>query len=143
MKVKDILRQKGSAVYTIRPEATVSEAIEELTEKGVGALVVKDDAGQIRGIVTERDILRRCIRKGESTQAPVRAIMTEDVIVGLPDDEIDYVMNVITQNKIRHLPIVSGGELVGIVSIGDAVKAMLKEMEFENRHLRDYIKGGG
>jgi CBS domain-containing protein len=144
MKVKEILRAKGSGVITIKPEAPVREMLHLLTKHSVGALVVIDDADNICGIVTERDVLRRCLNAGEpSLSTPVRAIMTTDVIVGVPDDDVDYVMNVITENKIRHLPIVVGNSLAGIVSIGDVVKSMLKEIEFENRHLKDYIKSGG
>ena len=144
MKVKEILRGKGSDVVTIRPEAPVRELMDLLTKHGIGALVVVDDSKNICGIVTERDVLRRCMKAATpDLSTPVRAIMTADVIVGVPDDEVDYIMNVITENKIRHVPIVSGKNLVGIVSIGDMVKSMLTEMEFENRHLKDYIKSGG
>ncbi len=144
MKVKEILRAKGSGVITIKPEAPVRELVDLLTKHGVGALVVVDDSTNICGIVTERDVLRRCLKAAEpNLSMPVRAIMTTDVIVGVPEDDVDYVMNVITDNKIRHLPIVTGKNLVGIVSIGDIVKSMLKEIEFENRHLKDYIKSGG
>ncbi len=144
MKVKEILRAKGSGVITIKPEAPVHELVDLLTKHGVGALVVVDDSTNICGIVTERDVLRRCLKAAEpNLSMPVRAIMTTDVIVGVPEDDVDYVMNVITDNKIRHLPIVTGKNLVGIVSIGDIVKSMLKEIEFENRHLKDYIKSGG
>jgi CBS domain-containing protein len=144
MKVKEILRGKGSSVITVNPETPVREVVDLLTKLSIGSLVVVDESKNICGIVTERDVLRRCV-KGEKADLsmPVRAIMTEDVIVGVPDDEIDYVMNVITENKIRHLPIVMGKNLVGIISIGDAVKCMLTEIEFENRHLKDYIKSGG
>lgn len=144
MKVKEILRSKGSDVMTIEPEAPVREVVDLLTKHGIGALVVVDDSKNICGIVTERDVLRRCLKaEAPDLSTPVRSIMTSDVIVGLPDDDVDYVMNVITENKIRHLPIVAGKRLAGIVSIGDIVKSMHKEMEFENRHLKDYIKSGG
>lgn len=144
MKVKEILRSKGSSVVTIKPEASVRQVVDLLTKLSIGALVVLDDSKNICGIVTERDVLRRCVKAEKpDLSTPVRAIMTEDVIVGVPDDELDYVMNVITENKIRHLPIVMGKNLVGIISIGDAVKSMLEEIEFENRHLKDYIKSGG
>lgn len=144
MKVKEILREKGSAVKTIKPEAPVREVVDVLTKYSIGALIVVDDSEGIVGIVTERDVLRRCVKaeKPDLTK-PVRSIMTEDVIVGVPDDDVEYVMNILTKNKIRHLPIVIGKNLAGIVSIGDMVKCMLKEMEFENRHLKDYIKSGG
>ncbi len=144
MKVKEILRIKGSGVKTIRPEAPVREVVDLLTKHAIGALVVVEDSGRVVGIVSERDVLKRVLKSDAcDLSTPVRAVMTEDVIVGLPDDDLDYVMNVITQNKIRHLPIVSGKSLAGIVSIGDVVKSLLKEIEFENRRLKDYIKGGG
>jgi CBS domain-containing protein len=144
MKVKEILRGKGSEVVTIKPEAPVREVVDVLTKHSIGALVVVDDSKNICGIVTERDILRRCLRaETPDLSTPVRAVMTSDVIVGVPEDDVDYVMNVITESKIRHLPIVAGKRLAGIVSIGDIVKSMHKEMEFENRHLKDYIKSGG
>jgi CBS domain-containing protein len=144
MKVKEILREKGSSVKTIAPEAPVREVVDVLTAHSIGALVVVDESKNIVGIVTERDVLRRCIREEDPDLGkPVRSIMTEDVIVGVPDDEVDYVMHIITENKIRHLPIVMGKNLVGLVSIGDVVKSVMKEMEFENRHLKDYIKSGG
>ncbi len=144
MKVKEILRAKGSGVITIKPEAPVRELVDLLTKNSVGALVVVDDSDNICGIVTERDVLRRCLKASEpDLSVPIRSIMTTDVIVGVPEDDVDYVMNVITDNKMRHLPIVTGKKLVGIVSIGDIVKSMLKEIEFENRHLKDYIKSGG
>lgn len=144
MKVKEILRAKGSGVITIKPETPVRELVDLLTRHSVGALVVVDDSKNICGIVTERDVLRRCLKAAEpDLSMPIRAIMSTDVIVGVPDDDVDYIMNVITNNKIRHLPIVTGKKLVGIVSIGDIVKSMLKEIEFENRHLKDYIKSGG
>lgn len=144
MKVREILRSKGSDVMTIKPEAPVREVVDLLTKHSIGALVVVDDSKSICGIVTERDVLRRCLKaEAPDLSAPVRAVMTSDVIVGVPDDDVDYVMNVITENKIRHVPIVAGKRLAGIVSIGDIVKSMHKEMEFENRHLKDYIKSGG
>jgi CBS domain-containing protein len=144
MKVKEILREKGSSVKTIKPEAPVRELVAALTKHGIGALVVVDDSKNIVGMVTERDVLRRCMQDEKpDLNRPVRSIMTEDVIVGVPDDDVDYVMHIITENKIRHLPIVMGKNLAGIVSIGDVVKIVMKEMEFENRHLKDYIQSGG
>ena len=145
MKVKEILQSKASKeIVTIGAEATVREAVELFTRHGIGALPVVDESKQIFGIVTERDILRRCLKdENPDFLAPVRAIMTADVIVGVPEDDADYVMGMFTNNRIRHLPIVSGKTMVGIVSIGDVVKSQLKQFEFENRHLKDYIKGSG
>ena len=142
MKVKDILREKGSAVRTIGPDRFISDAIQELIKHKIGALLVVDEAGTILGILTERDILRVCetqaLRLG---QIPVRQEMTKDLLIGLPDDDLNYVMNIMTQKRIRHVPIVSDGRLVGLVSIGDVTKARLEQAEFEARHLYDYITG--
>jgi len=142
MKVKDILREKGSAVRTIGPDAFISDAIQELNKHKIGALLVVDEVGTILGILTERDILRVCetqaLRLG---QIPVRQEMTKDLLIGLPDDDLNYVMNIMTQKRIRHVPIVSEGRLVGLVSIGDVTKARLEQAEFEARHLYDYITG--
>jgi CBS domain-containing protein len=142
MKVKDILREKGSAVRTIGPDRFISDAIQELIRHKIGALLVVDEAGTILGILTERDILRVCetqsLRLG---QIPVRQEMTKDLLIGLPDDDVNYVMNIMTQKRIRHVPIVSEGRLVGLVSIGDVTKARLDQAEFEARHLYDYITG--
>lgn len=152
MKVKDILQQKGRAVVTIEPDRTVHDAIHKLCEHRIGALVVKGERGDICGIITERDILLQCgercsvlrgsLRPGETVcPAVVEEVMTRELIIGVLDDKIDYVMGVMTKNRIRHLPILDGGELVGIVSIGDVVNAHLNETEFENRLLKDYIHG--
>jgi CBS domain-containing protein len=145
MKVKEILQGKAAKeIATIGPESTVREAVELFAKHSIGALPVLDESKQICGIITERDVLRRCLVDSKPDfQTPVRAIMTSDVLVGVPEDEADYVMGVMTNNRIRHLPIVSGKTMVGIVSIGDVVKSQLKQFEFEIRHLKDYIKGGG
>jgi len=145
MKVQQILQGKASRVVaTIGPEDTVKDAVELFAKHGIGALPVIDESKQICGIVTERDVMRRCLRDPEpDLLTPIRAIMTTDVLVGVPDDDADYVMGVMTNNRIRHLPIVSGKTMVGIVSIGDVVKSQLKQFEFEIRHLKDYIRSGG
>ena len=152
MKIKDILREKGTDVVTIKADETVQYAICKLNEHGIGALVVTDERGGISGIITERDILHecgeRCVRLSEpptweeaDCPALVQNVMTKDLIIGVPDDDLDYVMGILTKNRIRHLPVVDAGKLVGIISIGDVVKAHLKETQFENRMLRDYIHG--
>ncbi|MFH1010088.1 MAG: CBS domain-containing protein [bacterium] len=142
MKVKDILGEKGGAVHTIGPDAFISDAIQVLNKHKIGALLVMDEAGEILGILTERDILRLCERQANNLgQIPVRQEMTKDLLIGLPDDDVNYVMNIMTKNRIRHLPIVSEGRLAGMVSIGDVLKARLDQAEFETRHLHDYITG--
>jgi CBS domain-containing protein len=145
MKVQQILQGKPTKeVATIGPEATVKDAVELFAKHSIGALPVVDESDKICGIVTERDVMRRCLRNPKpDLLTPIRAIMTTDVLVGVPDDDADYVMGVMTNNRIRHLPIVSGKTMVGIVSIGDVVKSQLKQFEFEIRHLKDYIQSGG
>jgi CBS domain-containing protein len=142
MKVKEILRDKGSAVYTIGPEQSVSEALREMHKHKIGALLVVDEAGKILGILTERDILRVCeIQAHRLAEIAVHQEMTADLLIALPDDDINYVTNTMTQKRIRHVPIVSEGRLVGMISIGDVTKARLEQAEFEARHLYDYITG--
>jgi CBS domain-containing protein len=140
MKVKDILQHKGTDVHTISPEATIQQAMETLIEHRIGSLVVCKDNGDVLGIITERDVLRECTRHGEQVKSTrVRDVMTTQLIVGTPDDDVRYVMGVMTHNRIRHLPIIVGHRLLGLISIGDVVKAQLEETEFENRYLREYI----
>jgi CBS domain-containing protein len=152
MKIQDVLREKGGRVITIEPERTVHEAIGVLNEHGIGALVVTGADQAIRGILTERDILHECgnrcvaleqppASEGKGCPALVKDVMTAEVLIGVPDDDLNYVMGVMTKNRIRHLPVLEGGKLVGIISIGDVVNAHLQEKEYENRMLKDYIHG--
>jgi len=142
MRISDILRKKGSHVVTIGPYRTVWDAIQTLNENKIGALVVTGPDGDVAGIITERDILRvaaeQCDRIKETM---IGDVMTRDVIIGLAEDRLDYVMGIMTQNRIRHLPVMDGEDLAGIISIGDVVNAHLQETKFENRLLRDYIHG--
>lgn len=141
-KVADILRQKSGGVVTIGPQLTIQDAISKLVEHNIGSLVVADEDGSIAGIITERDILRQCSNRAEEkARTPIGEVMTKDVIIGVPDDALDYVMGIMTTNRIRHLPILDDGDLVGMISIGDVVHAHLQEREFENRMLKDYIHG--
>lgn len=142
MRVKDILRKKGSDVIVIRPQHTVHHAIQILCQHRIGAVVVTRDDGEVCGILSERDILRESAERCEGLRATaVGDVMTKELIIGLPDDRLDYVMGIMTKNRIRHLPILDDGELVGIISIGDVVSAHLNQTEFENRLLKDYIHG--
>lgn len=142
MRIKEILRKKGSEVVTIQPDSTVHEAIELLVEHNIGGLVVTASNGSVVGIITERDILRASAKQSDRLrEIKVADEMTRDVIIGVPDDDLDYVMGVMTKNRIRHLPVLDESGLVGIVSIGDVVNAHLSQTEFENRMLRDYIHG--
>lgn len=140
--IQDLLRQKGSTVYSISPEKTVYEAIGILVEHNVGALLVIDGRKKVVGIITERDILREALKRCEELrETPIKDVMTSDLIIGVPEDDIEYVKSIMTQNRIRHLPVMSGKKLVGIISIGDVVRALMTKAEYENRMLKDYISG--
>lgn len=152
MRIADILRRKGGGVVTIESSSTVHDAIRVLNEHGIGSLVVLGADGDIEGIITERDVLRECGERcnrlisrpeGEETGCPalVEEVMTREVIIGVPGDDLDYVMGIMTKNRIRHLPILDDGRLAGIVSIGDVVNAHVVEKEYENRVLKEYIQG--
>ncbi len=142
MKIKDILRQKGATVHTIDPDRTIQDAMAFLVEHNIGSLVVREESGEIVGIITERDILRHCAAGSHKPdRTPVRDAMTAELIIGVPDDDISYVMGIMTKNRIRHLPVMDGDRLEGIISIGDVVNAHLRATEFENRLLKDYIHG--
>jgi len=140
MKVKDILAVKGTDVVTINEEATVFEALSTLAEHKVGSLIVLDSKAGIVGIVAPRDVLEETLRICEGIRTvQVKSIMTRDLIIGDPEDDLGYVQAIMTENRIRHLPIIKENKLAGIISIGDVVKAQLKAKDVENRYLRDYI----
>jgi CBS domain-containing protein len=151
VRIRDILREKGDNVATIGAGRTVHEAVRELNSHRIGALVVTGDDGSVQGIVSERDVLRMAAETWDDAgdriprlrDRPVVGIMTREVICAVPDDELDYAMGIMTQNRIRHLPIVEEGRLIGIISIGDVVRAHLSEAAYENRMLKDYVQGGG
>ena len=152
MQIRDILRKKGAEVVVIGADQTIHVAIGRLNEQRIGALVVMGQGEEVVGIITERDILRVCGDSCNSLNVPgtpeettcpslVQNAMTKDLVIGVLVDDLDYVMGIMTKNRIRQLPILDEGSLVGIISIGDVVSAHLKEKEVENRTLRDYIHG--
>jgi CBS domain-containing protein len=138
--VRQLLESKGSEVFSIGPDAAVIDAIRLMAEKGIGALVVLEPGGRLAGIVSERDYARKIVLEGRSSRdTPVRDIMTADAVtVGL-DDDASSCMQLVTNRRIRHLPVVVGGRLVGLVSIGDLVKAVIEEQQIELDHLQRYI----
>jgi CBS domain-containing protein len=140
MTVGQILRSKGDAVVTIGPDASALEAMRVLVRENIGALVVVD--GAIAGIITERDILRAGAEDPQRlSTARVEELMTRKVITATIHAKIDEVMNIMTENRIRHLPIERDGELRGMISIGDVVNTLRRTTEDENRYLHAYITG--
>ena len=123
MNIASLLAKKGVKVVTIGPENTIREALRRLAEHNIGALVVVDGQGELAGIVSERDIVRALARTEAILAEPIAAIMTRNVIIGTPQDDLVAAGTTMTERHIRHLPVVQGGRLVGIVSIGDIVKA--------------------
>ena len=136
-----LLEQKGSDVWSIRPGATVYEALEMLAEKGIGALMVVED-DHLVGILSERDYARRVVLQGrESRSTPVRDIMTANVLTVTRESTTGDCMEVMTNERIRHLPVVEGDEVVGLISIGDVVRAVIEEQRFLIEQLESYITG--
>ena len=143
MRVSGILASKGASVATVAASATVADVADELRLKGVGALVVSEDGSQIDGIVSERDLVRRLAERGASVMSDrIDELMTRDVRTCSPDDTAEDLMRLMTQHRIRHLPVTEDGALVGIVSIGDVVKWRVTELEDEARQLHEYITTG-
>ena len=143
MRVHDVLTSKGSTeVHTIAPDATVRELLDVLAELNVGALVVSDDGTSMLGIVSERDIVRKLRDADDARSRPVSDIMTTDVRVCSPDDSFGGLMAVMTQHRVRHVPVLDDGRLVGMLSIGDAVKHRMEQLEFERDQLSSYGAGG-
>jgi len=140
--VRDILRAKGQQVWWISPDATVFSALELMAEKNIGALVALDGES-LAGIFSERDYARKVILKGKaSKEISVRAIMTSEVTTVGPSQSVDECMALMTDKRIRHLPVFEGEKLVGLISIGDVVKAVISEREFTIKQLESYITGG-
>ena len=137
--VGTILKRKGNEIWSVRPEQTVYEAIEMMADKGVGALLVMSN-GKLAGIISERDYARKVILQGRSSRTTViREIMTSRVISVSPGDAVDECMELMTRNRIRHLPIMEDERVIGIVSIGDLVKWLVSEQEETIEHLHNYI----
>jgi CBS domain-containing protein len=137
--VANVLDEKGRALYTIDAGASVLDAVRAMVEANAGSLLVTED-GSITGIVTERDYLRRVTLQGRDERStPVRDVMTTPLVVVTPDTTLEECMALMTDRRIRHLPVTEGGEVVAVVSIGDLVKYQSRQQSFELRYLHDYI----
>lgn len=123
MNISSILSTKSSEVITIAPDQTISEAISRLSSYNIGVLVVLGASGKVVGIISERDIVRRLVEDQELFSREVSEIMTSEVIVGVPDDDVMSVVHTMTEKRFRHIPVIDKGQLIGIISIGDILKA--------------------
>lgn len=142
MRIADVLRNKGAGVVTINPEATVRELIAGLVDKNIGAMVVFGAEGVV-GIVSERDVVRQLHTHGASVLSrPVSTIMTSTLATCSKSDTVDSLNILMTNNRVRHVPVLDGQNLIGIVSIGDVVKTRMEELETEHQQLQSYIIQG-
>lgn len=143
MKVKDILDKKGSDIFSVGPDETVLEAISKMAELNIGALLVTKDKSLV-GIISERDYRNKIILKGRTSKdTSVSQIMVDEVVCVKPSDNINLCMQLMTTKKIRHLPVLDEESLVGVISIGDVVKAVIESQKIEIDSLRNYIATGG
>jgi CBS domain-containing protein len=140
-KVRNILHNKGNVIFSVEPTEMVYRAIELMCEKNIGGLLIVEN-GKLVGIFTERDYARKLILKGKSSKdTQIRDLMTSNLVTVSPDTSIDDCMRVMTGRKIRHLPVLDKGELVGIISIGDVVHFVIEEQKSIIEHLEHYITG--
>ena len=140
MYVSDILKDKGSAVFTIKSVQTVKDAVDVLTERNIGALVVLDGDQRVSGILSERDVVRHVAISGAGVlTVAVHETMTQEVVTCRPTDTIDRLMQQMTERRIRHIPVVENDALLGLISIGDVVKRRIAETEQEAAALKEYI----
>ncbi len=140
MKINDVIRGKSSqTVITISPGATVRELLSLLDEHNIGAVVVSNDGNSVDGIVSERDVVRKLHRDEGVLDGPVEAIMTSTVRTCEPAHDVDELMAQMTEHRIRHVPVVDRGRLVGVISIGDVVKSRITQLEFERDQLDSYV----
>jgi CBS domain-containing protein len=140
MRISDVLAAKASSeVVTISPDATVRDLVAALAQHNVGALVVSSDGSTVHGIVSERDVVRRLHSDPDTLDASVATIMTSDVRTAAPSDQLHDLMQLMTEHRIRHVPVVTDGALAGIVSIGDVVKSRMGELEFERDQLDSFV----
>ena len=143
MFVSDILSQKGGNVFSVTPGTSVAQVSQQLSVRRIGSVLVLDGEGGVAGIVSERDLVRALASHGaKALELEARQVMTRDVVTCDPDESIDQVMETMTSGRFRHLPVVRHGELLGLVSIGDIVKARIEEATHETEALKAYIVAG-
>ena len=140
MKVREFLGNKPQRIVTVRSRTPIQEAVSLLIEHQIGYLPVIDDKDEIAGIISEREIIRAVVNNSEGfAETVVGDLMIADPIVGVPDDDLEYIAGVMTNNRLRRLPIVENRRLVGLLSLWDMMRSQLKDVQTENRYLRQYI----
>lgn len=141
MLVRDILKNKGTKVYSVAPNETVYQAISKMDKLNIGALLVLKNQ-QLMGIISERDYRSKVILKGRSSKTTeVQEIMTPDVYYVSPSESVETCMSIMTDKKIRHLPVMKDDDVIGVISIGDLVKTIISKQKFEIKNMRQYIQG--
>ena len=141
MRITEILKSKGSEVVTVAPESSVRDLVRLLADKRIGAVVVSSEGATVAGIVSERDVVRGLADGVAILDQPVSAIMTGDVVTVEPHQTVHDLARLMTERRIRHVPVLDDGKLAGIVSIGDVVKSRIGELEFERDQLESYVSG--
>jgi len=143
MRISEVLQAKGTEVVTVSPDTTVRELVALLSDKNIGAVLVATSESPVAGIVSERDVVRGLADGVQVLDQPVGDIMTPDVETAHPDQSVHELARLMTLRRIRHVPVVTDGEVRGIVSIGDVVKSRIDELEFERDQLESYVSGPG
>ena len=144
MIVRKLLEEKTRPIITATDATTIDEAMDRMISNDICCLPVMDDTGKLCGIISDRDVFRKIhATKGEYHSLKVGEVMSRNVIVGVPNDDIDYIAGIMYKNKIRHVPIVEGGQMVGVISLRDINKTLVKNTQIENRYLRLYSDGIG
>ncbi len=139
--IKEVLRDKGRSVWTIDADASVFDALKLMADKEIGALMVTEN-GQLAGVMSERDYARKVVLHGRSSrETPVREIMTRKVLYVKPEQTVEECMALMTEKHVRHMPVLDGDQMIGVVSIGDIVKSVISEQQFLISHLENYIRG--
>ncbi|MEK7197814.1 MAG: CBS domain-containing protein [Nitrospirota bacterium] len=142
MKIRDLIRDKGLEFIAVDSNATVDIAINKMVDRNIGAILVMEE-GKLAGLFTERDVLRCWATKGENfCRIPIKDVMTKDLVIAEPDDEVNYAMTIMINKRIRHLPVIEKGKIISVVSIRDMVKAQVSNLQAEVHYLKDYITGG-
>ncbi|MFN3740083.1 MAG: CBS domain-containing protein [Thermodesulfovibrionales bacterium] len=143
MTIRELLKNKGAELIGVHPDTTISNAIEKMAERNIGALLIVDDVGKPVGLFTERDALKAMVKSGMNLgTSKVEEFMTVDLVVIKPEDDLNTALSIMNKLKIRHLPVVEKGRVIGIISIRDVANALVGKLESEVHYLKEYISEG-